>query len=104
MENWVSNLTEMATNVGGKILLALVVFIVGSFIIKKLLHVLKKSKALDKLDASVKSFALSFIKILLYVVLVVSTNWLDTEDCLERTILAWWHSQRMRPAVCRCRR
>ncbi len=72
MENWASNLVDMATAVGGKILLALAVFIVGSFIIKKLLHVLKKSKAMDKLDASVKSFALSFLKILLYVVLVVS--------------------------------
>ena len=72
MENWASNLVDMATAVGGKILLALAVFIVGSFIIQTLLHVLKKSKAMDKLDASVKSFALSFLKILLYVVLVVS--------------------------------
>ena len=72
MENWIPNLVSMATAVGGKILLALVVFIVGSFIIKWLLKLLRKSKALARLDSSVKSFALSFLKILLYVVLVVS--------------------------------
>ena len=72
MENWVSKLAEMATQAGGKILLAIVVYIVGSFVIKKLLHLLGKSKALGKTDASVRSFAMSFFKILLYVVLVIS--------------------------------
>ena len=36
MENWASNLIDMCTAVGGKILLALAVFIVGSFSIRQM--------------------------------------------------------------------
>ncbi|MBR5430607.1 MAG: mechanosensitive ion channel family protein [Firmicutes bacterium] len=89
MENWAANLTELATKVGGKILLALVVLIVGSFLIKKVLRLVGKSKALTKLEASVRSFALSFIKILLYVVLIVSViNILGVPMASVVTVLA----------------
>ena len=72
MENLISDLISMATAVGGKIILALLVYIIGSIIIKKLLNGLRKGKLMDKMEGSVKSFTLSFLKILLYVVLIIS--------------------------------
>lgn len=72
MENWVAELVSLATAAGGRILLALAALIAGSFIIKRLLKLLGKSKSLAKLDPSVRGFTLSFAKIVLYVVLAVS--------------------------------
>ena len=72
MEEFLKKLVEIATTVGGKILLALLVLIVGSIVIKKLVKLIGKGKAMSKLDASVKSFTLSFIKIGLYVILVIA--------------------------------
>ena len=76
MENFISSLVDgiakIATDVGGKILLALAVLIVGKIIIKAVLKVLQKSKLFNKAEGSVKTFATSFVKILLNVVLIVS--------------------------------
>ena len=63
---------DMLTAAGGKILLALVVFIVGKFIIGRLLKIAGGSKALKKTDPTVRKFALDFFRVLLYVILVVS--------------------------------
>lgn len=54
------------------IVYALVVYFVGKFVIKKVMSFLEKSKLFDKLEGSVRTFVLSFIRILLYVVLVIS--------------------------------
>ena len=48
MEAFISSLMELATAVGGKIILALVVLIVGSALIKKVVKLVAKSKGLKK--------------------------------------------------------
>ena len=65
-------LTELCTTVVGKVLLALIVWFVGKFAIKKILGLTEKIKALDKIEPNTRSFVVSAVKWLLYVILVVS--------------------------------
>ena len=72
MEAFISSLMELATAVGGKIILALVVLIVGSAFIKKVVKLVAKSKGLKKVEGTVQTFVVSFVRIGLYVILVIS--------------------------------
>lgn len=72
MEAFISSLMELATAVGGKIILALVVLIVGSALIKKVVKLVAKSKGLKKVEGTVQTFVISFVRIGLYVILVIS--------------------------------
>lgn len=72
MEAFISSLMELATAVGGKIILALVVLIVGSALIKKVVKLVAKSKGLGKVEGTVQTFVMSFVRIGLYVILVIS--------------------------------
>ena len=65
-------LTNLCTTVVGKVLLAIVVWFVGKFIVNKLLGLVGKIKALDKIEPNTRTFVLSALKWLLYVILVVS--------------------------------
>ena len=55
-----------------KLLGALVVFIVGKFLINKVMNILDKNRGMDKLDGAVRSFSMSAIKGALYVILFVT--------------------------------
>ena len=66
------SITALCTTVVGKILLALVVYLVGKAVIKKLLSVAARLKGIEALDPNVRSFAVSAIKWALYVMLIVS--------------------------------
>ena len=66
------NLGALCTTVVGKLLLAVIVYLVGRFIIGKLVGLVEKAKGLAKLDANVRSFTLSAVKWALYVILIVS--------------------------------
>ena len=68
MENLIPTITTIVTH----ILLALVVFLVGRFIIRKFVKWLDKSKMMEKLDPSLHTFLVSFIRIALYVLLVIA--------------------------------
>ena len=72
MDAIINSLAGIATSVGSKIVFAVIVLIIGKILIDALLKLLKKGKLLDKMDASVKTFALSFVKIALYVLLIIS--------------------------------
>lgn len=72
MEAFLNHLVTIATTVTAKILLAVVVYAIGSFIIKSLVKALEKGKLFSKVEGSVKTFALSCINIGLYVLLVIS--------------------------------
>ena len=72
MEVIINSLAALATSVGSKIVFAVIVLIVGKIIIDAVLKLLKKSNMLNKMDASVKTFALSFVKIALYALLIIS--------------------------------
>ena len=65
-------ITELCTTVVGKALLALIVWIVGKFIIKKILGLVEKIKALDKIEPNTRTFVVSAVRWLLYIMLVVS--------------------------------
>ena len=67
-----TTLISMATAVGGKIILALLVLIIGNILIKSILKMLAKNKIFEKAEGTVRTFMLSFVKIGLYIVLVIS--------------------------------
>ena len=69
---WASKLVDICSAVGVKIILALLIFIIGRIVIGKILKVFDKIKAFEKIDAAVRSFLMNFIKIALYVILVIS--------------------------------
>ena len=72
MQEFLDKVIDIAVSAGSRILLALVIFIIGRIIIGKVMKGLQKSRALGKMDPTVRSFLLNFCKVLLYVVLVVS--------------------------------
>ena len=69
---WTDKLIDICSAVGTKIILALLIFIIGRIVIGKILGMLDKIKAVEKLDPAVQSFLKNFCKIALYVVLVIS--------------------------------
>lgn len=64
--------SEGAMDVGLKIVVAIVIYIVGSFIVRKLIKGLGKMKSLKSIDQTAAGFIITFVKAALYVVLVVS--------------------------------
>ena len=72
MQSFISSAVQLCTQAGGKIVLALLVFIIGRIVIRKVMGLIQKIKGMDKLDPTVRTFAVNFINILLYVILIVS--------------------------------
>lgn len=72
MDAIINSLVNLGTSVGSKILFALLVLIVGKIVISAVLKLLNKSKLFNKTDSSVKTFAISFVKIALYALLAIS--------------------------------
>ncbi|MCD8222555.1 MAG: mechanosensitive ion channel [Clostridiales bacterium] len=72
MQTWVNSIVSMITSAGGKIILAIVVFFIGDIIIKGLVNTLQRNAAFAKIEDTVRSFSISLIKGLLYVILVVA--------------------------------
>ena len=69
---WGSKLIDICTELGIKIVMALLILIIGRIVIKKLMNAFSKMKAIQKMDPAVQSFLLNFIKIALYVMLIIS--------------------------------
>ena len=65
-------LANLCTTVVGKVLLAIVVWFVGKFVVNKVMGLVGKIKVLDKIEPNTRTFVLSALKWLLYIVLVVS--------------------------------
>ena len=63
---------DLVTSVGMKLLVAVLIFVVGFFIIKGIVKFVKKSPKLEKMDTGVRSFTASFLSIALYIVLFVT--------------------------------
>ncbi len=70
MEKWLEQTIVLLTEFGKKIVIALLVFLVGKWLIKHLLNALKKSFARSSMEEGLSKFLLSFIKIALNVVLI----------------------------------
>lgn len=70
--NMLNNLSNLVMSFAGKVVLALVVWCVGKYLIKKVLKMLEKNHKFQELEGTVKSFAMSFVKIGLYALLFIS--------------------------------
>lgn len=70
VEKWLSGLPEKALHMGLRIVLALVVFLLGMQVIKLLRRILKKSLTRGKVDVGVRQFTDSFVKAVLYILLI----------------------------------
>ena len=67
-----SKLANMLVSFGFKLVIAIVVFYIGRFIIRKINQLLTNVFDKRHVDLSLKTFMLSFTKILLYFILVVT--------------------------------
>ncbi|TVQ89510.1 MAG: mechanosensitive ion channel family protein [Bacteroidetes bacterium] len=72
MENLQENFVEFLVDYGPKVLGAIVVLIIGLWIIGRISKLLKKSFDRREMDASLRSFLVSMIGVLLKVLLVIS--------------------------------
>lgn len=75
ISNW-DKLLDMisagAMSIGLKLVLAIIVYIVGSFLIKKLMKGIAKLRTFKSIDPTAENYITTFIRAALYVVLVVS--------------------------------
>ena len=72
MEVFLNKAMEACTDIGGKLLLALIVFFIGKMLISKLIIILEKNPLTDQLEGAVRTFTLSAAKGALYVVLLIT--------------------------------
>jgi len=72
MEKFAEKAIELCTAAAGKIILALLVYIIGKFIVKKLVKMIEKMKAFEKVDTTARSYILAVIKGTLYAILFIS--------------------------------
>ena len=62
---------DMLAGAGGNIVLAIVISVVGYYVVKYLMKLLDKVKSFEKLDPTVTRFVKNFIKWLLYIMLII---------------------------------
>lgn len=72
MEEVLTKLKDLAVTVGSKLIYAIIILLIGTKLIKLLIKLLQKEKLFKKLDDSVKSFLISAIKTVLYIVLFLT--------------------------------
>jgi len=69
---FVEKLSEWAVGMGGKILVCILIYIIGRFIISIIKKVVNKLLTARDVDASVASFIKSFVSVILYLLLIVA--------------------------------
>ncbi len=72
MKELLSKLMNYGVDIGGKILLAIVVLIIGHFIIKGVKKAMARADRVSKLDKTVQSFVKNLVNILLHIVLIIT--------------------------------
>lgn len=72
LEQLLNNIISFATSAGIKIIISLLIIVIGFRIIKVLVKSIENSKILEKLDASFKSFTVSFLSIALKIILLIT--------------------------------
>ncbi len=72
MEQFTKNVIDFATTYGGKIVLAILVLVIGYFVVRLLSRAAGKAIDRTKLDETVKLLAKKAVKILLYAILIIS--------------------------------
>lgn len=71
IEKFISELPDKALRFGAKVVLAIVVLVIGMWIIKMIRKIIHKAFERSKADRGVAQFTESFVKIALYVVLIM---------------------------------
>ena len=71
-QTFLSLLVQFATSFGIKLLGAIILFVVGLKMTSWVAKLIRTSPKLDKLDVSLRSFLTSFIKIALYIILIIT--------------------------------
>ncbi len=69
---WISKAIDLALEYGPKLLLAIVIYIVGSWIIKKLMRILRNGMSRQEYDKSLQKFLLSLAKWALTIFLIIT--------------------------------
>jgi len=72
MEKILNKLFDVGMDAGIKFLYAILILFIGSRLIKFLIKITKKSRLFNRIDKSLSSFLLSFVKITLYIVLFIT--------------------------------
>ena len=72
MEKFMDKIRDMLGGTAGNIVGAILVLIVGFFVIKAVMKALRKLKSFEKLDQTTTRFILNFVKWLLYVLLIIA--------------------------------
>ena len=72
MDKLLDKLNELWVDAGLKLIYVLVILIVGGKLIKLITKLITKSRVIKRLDPSVSSFLLSFIKVTLNIILFVT--------------------------------
>ena len=72
MEKLLDKLNDLWVDAGLKLIYVIIILIVGSKLIKLITKLITKGRGFNKLDKSVSSFLLSFIKAILYIVLFIT--------------------------------
>ena len=71
IQSYIQKLPEAALHLGVRVLLALIVFFIGTSLIKWVCKILKKSMQRGNADIGATQFLTSFVKIALYIVLIL---------------------------------
>ena len=72
MDVFMEKLIQLCTSAGVKILIAILIYIVGKFIIGKLIKLFDKMQSVSNLDETARNYLRNVIKAVLYVVLAVA--------------------------------
>lgn len=67
----IENFADIAMSMGLRIIVAILIYIVGRFLIGKLIKVIGKMKGFKSLDTTAAGYIITFVKAVLYVVLAV---------------------------------
>lgn len=73
--NWeelFNQLIAMATSIGGKLIAAMLVLVIGHFLVKFIMKLIRKSKFMAKSDVTVSHFLINFLNIALNIILIIS--------------------------------
>ena len=69
---FLDKITDGAMDIGLKLVLAVIIYLIGSFIIRKIIKGMGKMKSLQSIDQTAAGYIRTFVKAALYVILVVS--------------------------------
>ena len=72
MDAFLDKLIELCTSAGVKILIAILIYLVGKYIIGKIMKMVDKMHSVIRMDDTAKSYIRNIIKAVLYVVMVVA--------------------------------